>query len=270
MEVAAKIAASAVGIYLAVLAGMYLLQRSLMYHPAQDLPTPEAAGAPEMSGVRLKTDDGLELVAWYKPAAEKNGPEIIYFHGNGGHIGHRAAKLKTFTDAGYGLLLVSYRGYGGNPGTPSEEGLFADGRAAYDFLVSRGVAAKRIAVIGESLGSGVAVYVASEREVALVMLEAPFTSAADVGQKAYPIFPVTLLIKDRFDSLSRIRSIDAPLLIVHGESDRVVPISFGRRLFDAAAEPKEAHFLADALHNDLELHGLLKFELDFLQRQFGG
>ena len=101
------------------------------------------------------------------------------------------------------------------------------------------------------------------------MLEAPFTSAADVGQKAYPIFPVTLLIKDRFDSLSRIRSIDAPLLIVHGESDRVVPISFGRRLFDAAAEPKEAHFLADALHNDLELHGLLKFELDFLQRQFG-
>ena len=117
MEVAAKIAASAVGIYLAVLAGMYLLQRSLMYHPAQDLPTPEAAGAPEMSEVHLKTDDGLELVAWYKPAAEKNGPEIIYFHGNGGHIGHRAAKLKTFTDAGYRSSFVRSRNAARSPST---------------------------------------------------------------------------------------------------------------------------------------------------------
>lgn len=257
------------GIYVGIVGAMYLLQRKMMYLPVQDMPPPAAVGAGDMAVVHLHTADGLDLVAWYKPAAAEDRSEIIYFHGNGGNISHRAEKIRPLLDAGHGVLLVSYRGYGGNPGQPSEAGLIADGRAAYDFLIARGVAPERIAVIGESLGSGVAVAIAAEREVAAVMLEAPFTSAADVGQRAYPFIPVKLLIKDRFDSLSRIRAIDAPLLIVHGESDEVVPVALGRRLFEAAAEPKQGVFIPGAGHGNLELFGLLRYELDFLAKHVG-
>jgi fermentation-respiration switch protein FrsA (DUF1100 family) len=264
-----KIGLLVLGVYAGIVGGMYFLQRSLMYFPSQDLGTPAANGVPELEVVRLRTDDGLDLVAWYKPPAEADGVVVVYFHGNGGHIGHRAAKTRGFTRAGHGLLLVSYRGYGGNPGKPTEAGLFADARAAYAFLSEKGVAPGRIAIVGESLGSGAAVYLATEREIGALMLEAPFTSAGDVGQRAYPILPVKLLIKDPFDSLSRIGRVTAPLLVVHGERDEVVPVALGRHLFEAAGEPKEGIFPATARHNDLEEHGVTKMELDFLERYLG-
>ena len=195
-------------------------------------------------------------------------PTIAYFHGNAGNIADRGFKVRPFLDAGLGVLLVGYRGYGGNPGAPSEAGLFADGRAALDFLAGQGVPANRIVVFGESLGSGVAVLLASERRLGAVVLEAPFTSAADAGQRAYPFLPVRRLIRDRFDSLSRIGAIGAPLLIVHGECDRVVPADQGRRLLAAAAEPKEGVFLPEAGHNDAFEHGSVRLALEFLNRVY--
>jgi hypothetical protein len=270
MDVILKVALVVATIYVGLVAAMYLFQRKMMYFPAQTLPPPAAVGAPDLRQIVLRTEDGLEIVAWRKAAARPDAAEVLYFHGNGGNIASRVHKVRPLLDAGHGVTLLSWRGYGGNPGEPGEQGLYADARAAYLSLVAEGVAAGRIALIGESLGSGVAVHLASERQVGAVMLEAPFTSTVAVGQKAYPFVPVGLLMKDRYDSLSRIGRVEAPLLVVHGDADRVVPVAFGRELFAAAGEPKEAHFLPGAGHGDLDDHGLMDLELDFLARHVGG
>ena len=270
MEWAAKILGVAVVGYALLLGGCYALQRSLMYFPATELPSPAAAGVAEMAAVALHTDDGLALTSWYAAARAPHAPTVVYFHGNAGNIADRAYKVRPMLDRGLGVLLVGYRGYGGNPSAPSETGLFADGRAALDFLGGQGVPPERIVAFGESLGSGVAVRMASERRLGAVILEAPFTSAAEVGQRAYPFLPVRQLIRDRFDSLSRIDSISAPLLIVHGERDRVVPADHGRRLLAAASQPKEGAFLPEAGHNDAFEHGSIRAALDFLDRVYAG
>ena len=241
-----------------------------MYFPAAEMPSPAAAGVPEMAAVTLHTDDGLALISWYGAAREAGAPTVVFFHGNAGNIAGRAYKVRPILDSGLGVLLVGYRGYGGNPGVPSEAGFFSDGRAALAFLAGQGVSAEAIVAFGESLGSGVAVNVASEQSVGAVILEAPFTSAADVGQRAYPFLPVRRLIRDRFDSLARIATISAPLLIVHGERDRVVPVELGRRLLAAASEPKEAVFLPGAGHNDTYEHGSIRVALKFLDRIYAG
>ena len=256
------------GVYAGVVGGMYLIQRSLMYHPVGDLPAPAAVGLGDMEAVTLRTADGLELVSWYRPAARPELPELVFFTGNAGNISWRAERIRRFLDAGFGVLLVSYRGFGDNPGKPTEAGLYADGRAALAFLEAREVPGERIALFGESLGTGVAVRMASEHEVGAVVLESPYTSTADVGQRAYPIIPVKLLMKDRFDSLSRIATIDAPLLVIHGEADRVIPAVLGRELFAAAVEPKTAVFIPGATHDSLDAFGASGIEIEFLKQIF--
>lgn len=268
MESVAKIVLTAVVAYAALVALMYVMQRSMMYFPAGALPAPAAAGVPELAVVELSTTDGLTLTSWYAAPAAPDRPIIVYFHGNGGSIASRTFKTLPFVQTGYGLLLVSYRGYGGNPGSPTEDGLLADGRAALAFVAGQGIPPERTVLLGESLGSGVAVAMAAEHDIAAVILEAPYTSTADAGQRTFPFIPVKLLMKDRFDSLSRVRRIDAPLLIVHGERDKTIPIDLGKMLFAAALDPKEAHFLPNAGHNDLVEHGLLDYELRFLENLF--
>jgi len=250
--------------YGAVVAIMYGMQRSLMYFPDRSTPDRGGAGVPEMQQVTLHTADGLELAAWYRAAGEGR-KTIVYFHGNGGNIAGRGYKVKPYLNAGYGVMLVEYRGYGGNPSSPDEAGLYADGRAALDWLEAGGVPPEHTVLYGESLGSGVAVQLAGERPPAALVLEAPFTSASDVAAASYWFLPVRLLIKDRFDSIAKIGDVQAPLLLVHGERDRVVPVRFGRRLFDAANEPKKAVFLPDGHHNDLPDHGLIPEVLAFLE-----
>lgn len=251
--------------YAALVAGCTMLQRSLMYFPDTSLPSPTDAGAPGFQAVTHPTADGLDLVSWYRPA-RKGLATIVYFQGNGGNIAGRIFKTRPLFEAGYGLLLVGYRGYGGNPGQPGEDGLYQDGRAALAFLQAQGVPVEDLVLLGESLGSGVAVRMASETRVRAVILEAPYTSVVDVGQSAYFFLPVGLLLYDRFPSIDLIARIQAPLLVIHGEQDRVIPTRFGRRLFQAASQPKEGHFLADAGHNDLFEHGLTDIELEFLAR----
>jgi fermentation-respiration switch protein FrsA (DUF1100 family) len=255
--------------YAVLVGGLYLFQRQLLYHP--DRTRPELLGL-EQLGVReamLETEDGLSLLSWYLPP-RPGRPVIAYFHGNGGHIGYRAERLLRFARKGYGVLLAEYRGYGGNPGTPSEAGFYIDGRAALVFLDREGVSANRLVLYGESLGSGVAVALAAEHQIAAVILEAPPTSVAEVAQGHFPYVPASRMVIDRFDSLSRIGRVRAPILILHGERDRVVPIRFGRALFDAAPEPKEGWFAPEAGHENLARYGSLDAVVSFIDRRFGG
>ena len=257
------------GVYIVFVGGLYLLQRNLMYHPDHAVPSPAASGAPEMMAVTFSTGDGLALVAWYRPPA-RGALSIVYFHGNAGHIGYRASKARPYLDAGLGLLLVGYRGYGGNPGSPTEAGLYADGRAALAFLAEQGVPPHMTALYGESLGCGVAVQMAREtagsEPVAAVVLESPFTGVGDIAATHYPFVPARWLVKDRFDSVEKIADIRAPVLIIHGEKDRVVPVRFGRRLFEAAAEPKESRWFRDAGHNNLYDFGAAETVNAFLRK----
>ncbi len=245
---------------------LFLAQRRMMYFPESTPPSPELAGVPEMSPVTLNTADGLELLAWYRPAARARAPVLVFLHGNAGNIGHRGWKARPYLDAGYGVLLVSWRGYGGNLGSPTEQGLYHDARAALAYLADAGVESSRIVLYGESLGAGPAVRVATEQRVGAVVLESPFTSAADVAQRHYWYRPARYLVRDRFDSKAKIGRIGAPLLIVHGERDRVVPVDLARALFAAAIEPKEARFEAAAGHNDLYDFGAATAVIDFLDR----
>ena len=247
---------------------MFFGQRKLMYHGGATVPTPAEYGVPDMRPVGLATADGLELLAWYRAPTDEALPTIVYYHGNAGHIGHRADKARPYLDAGFGVLLVAYRGYSGNPGEPSEAGFYHDGRAALGFLDGEGVPAERIVVYGESLGSGVAVQMASERRFGAVVLEAPFTSIVDVAAAHYWYIPARYLVRDRYDSVTKIKTIGAPLFVVHGERDHVVPTRFGRALFDAAVEPKESLFPAQAGHNDLYDHGAPEAVIEFLRRLY--
>ncbi|MBT5415925.1 MAG: alpha/beta hydrolase [Rhodospirillaceae bacterium] len=257
------------GIYGLIVAGMYFGQRKLMYVAGDERPFRSAYGAEDAEAVSLRTADGLELLAWYWPALSEDGFTVVYLHGNAGHIGNRVEKARPYLAAGLGALLVEWRGYAGNPGSPTEEGFAADARAALAFLEGRGIRDGRMLLYGESIGSGPAVRLAVERAaenrtVGAVVLEAPFTSAAAVAQAHYPWLPAYWLVRDRHDSLAWIDRIGAPLLILHGALDRVVPARMGRALHEAALEPKRIRIWPEAGHNDLYEHGAAETVLDFL------
>ncbi len=259
------IALAAYGVLVGVL---YIFQRNLLYFPSGGRPEPGALAELGVREVAVATGDGLSLLAWYAPP-RGDRPVIAYFHGNGGHIGYRSQRLRGFSQDGYGVLMVEYRGYGGNPGVPSEDGLCADGAAALDFLRREKIPPARLVLYGELLGSGVAVALAAQHDVAGLILEAPFTSVAQVAQHHYSFVPASALVRDRFDSLSKIGKVKAPILILHGERDRVVPVRFGRALFDAAPEPKEIWLSRDAGHEDLVRFGAFDAVLRFIERQIG-
>jgi fermentation-respiration switch protein FrsA (DUF1100 family) len=246
---------------------MFAFQRRLLYYPDRARPIPALHEAADMSVVEARTADGLALAAWYRPPADPAAPVILHFHGNAGHIGDRARLVRRYLDAGFGVLLAEYRGYGGNPGRPSEAGLYADGRAALDFVRQRGVPLERIVLYGESLGTGVAVRLASETKIGALVLEAPFTSAVDIGASAYRFVPVRWLMLDRFESAKRIGTVASPVLILHGEADATIPVGHGRRLLALAREPKEGRFYAGAGHSDLHDFGIADAVIGFLARR---
>jgi pimeloyl-ACP methyl ester carboxylesterase len=235
--------------YVGLVALLYVTQRALQYFPERFRTAPAAAGLPQAEEVVLDTVDGEHVIAWHLPP-RGDKPVILYFHGNGASLRWRVDRFRALTADGTGLLALSYRGYGGSSGHPTETGLINDALAAYDFARARYDAA-RIALWGESLGSGVAVALAAEHPVGHVILESPFTSAADVGAGRYWFVPVRLLMKDQFHSDLRVGKITAPVLVIHGERDRVVPIALGERLYAVINAPKRFVRLTDAGHNDL-------------------
>jgi fermentation-respiration switch protein FrsA (DUF1100 family) len=235
------------------LALLYLFQRSLMYFPDSVRTSPAASGLPRAEEVILSTADGERLIAWHVPPQGKR-PVVIYFHGNAGALNLRAGRFGWLTDDGFGLVALSYRGYGGSSGKPSETGMLLDASVAYDFAAAR-YPPERIVLWGESLGTGVAIALAAERRVGGLILDAPFTSAADIGAAAYPFVPVRWFIKDAFRSDQRIGRVKAPLLVLHGEQDRIIPIAFGEKLFALAGEPKQMVRFPSGGHVDLDDHG---------------
>jgi uncharacterized protein len=251
-----------VGLYVAAAAVLYVTQRSLMYFPNTNHITPEQAGLPEAQEIPLTASDGVHISAWYvKPKDYK--PVIVYFHGNGGSLRNRVARFKKLAGAGIGLVALEYRGFGGNPGSPSEDGLIADGEAAYAFAAAH-YPITQIVVWGESLGTGVAVAVAAQKPVGRVILEAPFTSAAAVASLHYWYLPVRLLMKDQFHSDQRIGKITVSVLILHGAQDNVVPYAMGERMFELANKPKHIVRFLDGGHQDLDANGALDAVAHFL------
>jgi fermentation-respiration switch protein FrsA (DUF1100 family) len=252
----------AVAGYIALVAFMYLAQRSMMYFPDTRRHVPAAVGLPQAEEVALQTSDGERILVWHVPPRDAK-PVVLYFQGNGGGLNLRADRFRRLTSDGTGLLALNYRGYGGSTGRPSETGLIADALAAYEFAAAL-YPAERIALWGESLGTGVAVALAAERPVGRIILESPFTSIADVAAAIYWFVPVRLLIKDPFHSDVRIDKITAPILVLHGARDNVVPIAFGERLYAMIRAPKQFVRLAEAGHNDHDGYGAVDVVQKFL------
>lgn len=244
-------------VYLMLCLTLYVAQRKLLYIPSHDLLTPEHYGIKNIHAITFSTEDGITLTSWFKKP-ETDEPVILYFHGNAGHLGDRSEKYQRFADAGFGLLALSYRGYGTSQGKPSEKGLYHDARAAINYLASQNIPSKQIILYGESLGSGVAVQMATEYDIRAIVLEAPYTSVANRAQELYPYVPAKWLLKDKFNSIKKIKQVNAPLLIFHGKMDNVIPFRHGMTLFDAANTPKEKITFDHTGHTDFDSHTLIK------------
>jgi fermentation-respiration switch protein FrsA (DUF1100 family) len=251
-------------VYVLLLAFLWATQRSHVFRPGVE--QPDLAGsavAALMRDVSIQGAGGLTLRAWYA-SAQPGRPTILYFHGNAGTLGGRDERVLPYLRRGYGVLLAGYRGYGGNPGFPTEAGLYADGRAHLDWLASQGVPADEMVLYGESLGAAVAVQLATERRVMALVLEAPFASVVLSARVRFPLFAFDWLIKDKFANIDKIDRVQTPLFIVHGDQDRVTAMQFGRMLFDKAKEPKAGLWPQGAGHNDLLQFGMVEGVTKFL------
>ena len=254
----------AAAIYLCGLAVLYVRQRDMLFPiPPVGRTAPAAAGLPEAEEHFLATADGEKIIAWHVPA-KPGQPVVLFFHGNGDFLAGRVGRFKAITADGTGLVAVSFRGYAGSTGTPSEGGLLQDAEAAYAFTAAR-YDAGRIAVWGFSLGSGVAVAIAAKHPIAKLILEAPYTSTVEVAGRRFPIVPVRLLMRDQFHSDQRIAHVTAPLLIMHGTDDPAIPIRFGERLFTLAHEPKQLARISGGGHANLDDFGAIEIARRFIE-----
>ena len=248
--------------YGAMVALLYFAQRALMYFPDGTRTPPAEVGLPEAEEVTIETADGERLIAWHVPPADGK-LVVLYFHGNAGALVNRVQRFRGLIANGDGLLALSYRGYGGSSGSPSEQGLLADAAAIYEFAVAH-YAPQQIALFGESLGTGIAVALAAEKPVARVLLQAPYTSIADIGAAAYPFMPVRLLVKDSFRSDQRVERVKAPVLVIQGERDRVVSVENSERLYALIRAPKRFVRFPEGGHVDLDQYGALDVIRGFL------
>jgi fermentation-respiration switch protein FrsA (DUF1100 family) len=257
----------AVIVYAMVVGILWFMQDTMLYHRSSGAPMlNDPTLLPKREIVCLTTADGLNLRSWYFRAARAEMPTVLFFHGNAGDIGNHLPFAKFLIEAGYGLLALEYRGYGGNPGKPGEKGLIEDGRAAFAFLKSQSIPDSGIVLYGESLGTGVAVPLAAEHPVRALILRSPYTSIAEVAAIQLPYIPARWLVRDRFDSLAKIGFNTAPLFIFHGANDTLIPLALGREIFAAANEPKTWLTVDGAGHNDVQTPEAERAVLDFLKR----
>ncbi|MEY9757038.1 fermentation-respiration switch protein FrsA (DUF1100 family) [Bradyrhizobium yuanmingense] len=263
MSIVKWIAIVLLTVYCAGLLVLYVRQREMLFPiPPAGRTAPDAAGLPEAQEHVLTTSDGEQVIVWHVPA--KPGRSVIlYFHGNGDFLAGRVGRFKAMTADGTGLVALSYRGYGGSSGMPSEQGLLRDAAAAYAFTTAR-YAAERIVAWGFSLGTGVAVALASEHRVGKLILEAPYTSTADIAASSFRFVPVRLLMRDPFHSDQRMSRVTVPLLIMHGTDDLVISIVFGERLFALAREPKRFVRIEGGGHDDLDQYGAIETARGFI------
>jgi fermentation-respiration switch protein FrsA (DUF1100 family) len=249
--------------YLCGLVTLFFAQRSFLFPiPQTERTAPGAAGFPEAEEHILTTADGEKVVVWHVPA-KPGHPVVLYFHGNGDFLAGFFGRFRDLISDGTGIVALSYRGYAGSSGKPSEQGLLQDAAAAYAFTTAR-YPADRIVVWGFSLGTGVAVALAAEQPVEKLILEAPYTSIADVAASNFRLMPVRWLMRDPFHSDARITRVTVPLLIMHGGRDFTIPIGFGERLFALAREPKQFVRFPEGGHNDLDNYGAIETARRFI------
>jgi len=232
----------------------YFGQRQLIYFPDAARVEPSQLGLGGIEERLLKTPDGERLVVWYAKA-KPGEPTLLYFHGNGGGLKERRERLRQFLGEGWGVYMMAYRGYAGSTGKPTEVANVADARLAYGALRLEGVAADAIIAYGESLGTNVAARIAVERPVGSLILEAPYTSIADVGRRVHPYLPIDLLLIDRYDTYRVMPQVKVPVLVLHGERDRTIPVSMGREIARLANEPKRLAVFPNGGHSDLYING---------------
>jgi uncharacterized protein len=255
-------------IYVLMIVGLAIFQRRLQYFPDRRLVDPAQAGMSGVEDLRLTTDDGEVLVAWYVPAKDGH-PLILYFHGNGGALVDRVLRFLALMASGYGFLAISYRGYGGSTGSPTQKGLMEDGETAYLEARARGYDGDRIVLMGESLGTGVAITLAAMHDAAALVLDSPFSSAVAVAAAHYPIFPVNWLMFDQFRSDLAISDVHIPILFLHGDEDDIIPISLARRLFELANEPKTFMHVSGGKHLVLGLAEVFPRVRDWIDEKTG-
>lgn len=256
------LSAFAAALYLAAVAYLYINQRNILY-TIRPVPAVRDTGGLPIREVTLRTPDGEILNAWYLPP-QPGQPVFLFFHGQGGTLDQGKWRYIRMHKQGAGFLAMSYRGYSGSTGHPTEDGLFTDGLAGYDWLKGQGHRPGDIIIHGHSLGTGVATYVATKRDARVLILEAPFTATVDVASERYPFVPVSWLMKDQFRSRERIKDVHIPLLVIHGDHDSVVPFHHGQRLFAMANEPKVFVRMPGSEHNTLTRDGAYRHVWKFL------
>jgi len=228
-------------VYFFILIFLYFYQRNLLYHPNENNYSGDQISV-DIKKVKILTSDKIELIGWYHEKNIKNLKTLLFFHGNAGSLENRIHKLNHFKEMDINFLIIAWRGFSGNKGKPSEKGLYEDGQSAINWLKNNGLDEKNLILYGESLGTGVATHLAQNKNFAGIILETPFTSMIDAAKTFYPYIPVKLLLKDKFENQKKIKNINLPILIMHGEVDQIVPFSMGKKIYEIANEPKYSHF----------------------------
>ncbi len=265
MKIMVRLGLTALAAYALLVTFIYTQQRDIMFLPSTDRlqPVDVSIFLSDVKEVTLETRDGQNLYSWYAQAMTRR-PTILFFHGNAGSVPLRHLRMQGWMSKGYGVLMLGYPGYGGSEGEPSENGFAEAAQLAYDFLRDEGLSAEQVVIYGQSIGTGVAVTLASENPAKALILEAPMMSAKAVAQQHYPYLPVSLMLKDPFLSMDRIDKIGMPLLIIHGDQDQIIPVAHGRALYEKAVTPKTFHPMQGAGHNDLSAFPVLKVTEEYL------
>ena len=249
-------------LYLIVTLSIYIFQRKLLYHPNINSYLKGDGLIHSFKNINIRTEDNINLKGWLHLKDPKK-KTILFFHGNAGTLDNRIYKLNFLGNLDVNFLIIAWRGYSGSSGKPSEFGLYQDAKSALNWLNSKGITDDKIVLYGESLGTSVAIEVGQNRDFAGVILETPFTSMVDVGKTVYPFVPVSLLLKDKYESDKKIKNIKSPILIMHGEVDKIVPFWMGEKIYQLANEPKYSYFTKYDDHmmeyNEKLLNELKKF-----------
>ena len=232
---------SSIILYVSVCTYMYVFQRNFLYHPDKNNYLRSEKLNADTKEISVPSTEGIALKAWFYKNPQ-NKYTVLFFHGNAGGLGNRIYKLNELKNLNLNYLIISWRGFSGNKGNPTEQGLYSDARSALEWLEKNNISKNKIILYGESLGTGVAVEVSQNQKFAGIILESPYTSIVDAAKIYYPYLPVDLILKDKYLSLKKIKNINSPILIMHGGADRIIPITMGKKLFDEVQSKKYGYF----------------------------
>ncbi len=234
-------------VYFIILAYVYLFQRNLLYHPSINSYQSDKINF-DYEEIFIQNNEEIKLKAWLHEKDLINKKTILFFHGNAGDLSNRNYKLNELAKFDVNFLILAYRGFSGNEGQPTEQGLYDDAKSALEWIKIKGVKEKNLILYGESLGTAVTIEVAQNKNLAGIILESPFTSMVELAQKYYPFLPTKFLLKDRYETVKKLKNISSPLLVLHGRLDTIVPFAMGEELFKQVNEPKFKYFIDNDDH----------------------